>query len=143
MADKFTSDQRSKIMAKIRGKDTLPERQVRSVLFRQGLRFRLHRRDLPGAPDIVLPRHRTVVFVHGCFWHGHDGPRGRRPQANTEFWNAKLDRNIARDRDVVAQLSAQGWNVETVWTCRLAEGAAEVVRRIHERAAAGGSKDVR
>lgn len=133
MTDKISRDQRSQIMAKIRGKDTGPERRVRSILFRHGLRFRIHRRDLPGVPDIVLPKHRTVVFVHGCFWHGHNCARGRRPQSNVDFWNRKLDRNIARDHAVSEALSAQGWWVETVWTCRLVEGAEEVVRRIQKR----------
>ncbi|MFZ3236852.1 MAG: very short patch repair endonuclease [Stellaceae bacterium] len=117
MADKVPAAVRSKMMAAVRSKDTGPERAVRSALFSAGYRYRLHRRDLPGAPDIVLPRYRIAVFVHGCFWHGHDCPRGRRPASNVEFWNAKLDQNLARDRASRAALEAAGWTVATVWEC--------------------------
>lgn len=137
MTDKFTPAERSRIMGRVRGRDTKPERAVRSLLFAHGLRFRLHRRDLPGAPDIVLPKHRTAVFVHGCFWHGHDCRRGRRPESNTAFWDAKIDRNIARDQAAVRNLEALGWRVETIWGCCLKEGVEEVVRRIQARAADG------
>ena len=107
------------MMAAVKGRNTGPEKLVRSMLFRQGFRYRLHRRDLPGNPDIVLPRYRKIVFVHGCFWHGHGCRKGRqRPQTRPEFWNAKLDGNIARDRSNQAALTAMGWNVFTVWTCQ-------------------------
>ena len=86
------------MMAAVRGKDTKPEKLVRSQLFADGFRFRLHAKDLPGKPDIVLPRYGTAVFVHGCFWHGHDCPRGRRPASNTEFWNRKLDRRQCQSK---------------------------------------------
>jgi DNA mismatch endonuclease (patch repair protein) len=108
------------MMAAVRGKNTTPERTVRGALFAAGYRYRLHRRDLPGAPDIILPRFRTAIFVHGCFWHGHNCPRGRRPTSNTEFWNQKLDGNIKRDRHNQAALSAAGWRVEVIWQCSLA-----------------------
>lgn len=84
-----------------------------------GYRFRLNRRDLPGAPDIVLPRHKKVVFVHGCFWHGHACPRGKRPETNADFWNAKLDANLRRDRESQERLQEQGWLVLVVWECEL------------------------
>jgi DNA mismatch endonuclease (patch repair protein) len=105
------------MMAKVRNRDTAPEILVRKILHAAGFRFRLYRRDLPGRPDIVLPRHRKVIFVHGCFWHGHDCPRGKRPTTNMEFWNAKLDKNIARDAAVRAELEKLGWSVLTVWEC--------------------------
>jgi DNA mismatch endonuclease (patch repair protein) len=108
------------MMAAVRGKNTKPERAVRVALFAAGYRYRIHRRDLPGAPDIVLPRYRVVVFVHGCFWHGHDCPRGRRPASNTEFWNAKLSRNQTRDHSQRAALEALGWTVVIVWECDIA-----------------------
>lgn len=117
MTDRVTAAVRSKIMAAVRGKDTAPERAVRSALFSAGYRYRLHRRDLPGSPDIVLPRYRMAVFVHGCFWHGHDCPRSRRPVSNVEFWNVKLDRTLARDRASRASLEALGWTVVIVWEC--------------------------
>lgn len=96
----FTKERRSEIMRRITGKDTQPEIVVRRVLHRMGYRFRLHRKDLPGNPDVVLPRWKTAVFVHGCFWHGHDCKKGsgkRRPKSNTVYWNAKIDRNMQRD----------------------------------------------
>jgi DNA mismatch endonuclease (patch repair protein) len=114
------SPARSRIMAAIRGTDTAPELLVRSLLHRQGLRFRLHVRGLPGRPDIVLPRHRTVVLVHGCFWHRHLGcPRSSLPATNRAWWVAKLRRNRARDRRTLAALRAHGWRVIVVWECQL------------------------
>ena len=107
------------MMAAVKGRDTTPEKFVRSLLFREGFRFRLHRRDLPGNPDIVLPRYRTIVFVHGCFWHGHDCRKGRqRPRTRPEFWNPKLDGKLARDRANQAALKSMGWKHFVVWTCR-------------------------
>lgn len=121
-------------MAAVKGRDTVPEKFVRSALFREGFRFRLHRRDLPGRPDIVLPRYRVVVFVHGCFWHGHDCPKGRnRPKTRMDFWRAKLDANIARDRANQAELKALGWDVFTVWTCRTESDIARVLRFLYKR----------
>ena len=99
-------------------KDTAPELAVRRLLHRLGYRFRLHRRDLPGTPDVVLPGRRTVVFVHGCFWHGHEGCRGgRTPKTNTAFWRDKIARNKERDARKEAELRAGGWDVVTVWEC--------------------------
>lgn len=128
MAEKVSRDVRSRMMAAVKGRDTTPEKSVRSMLFREGFRFRLHRRDLPGNPDIVLPRYRTIVFVHGCFWHGHDCRKGRqRPQTRREFWNAKLDGNIARDRANQAALASMGWKVFIVWTCEIDAGTRRVL----------------
>lgn len=121
MADQFTKAQRSRVMARVKNKNTKPEVRVRSMLHGMGYRFRLHRRDLPGAPDIVLPRHNKVIFVHGCFWHSHDCPRGKRPETRTKFWNAKLDANKRRDEKNRRDLERHGWKVLVVWECRLKE----------------------
>lgn len=124
-------------MAAVRGKDTSLEKHVRSVLFASGYRFRLHRRDIPGAPDIVLPRFRTVVFVHGCFWHGHDCPRGRRPASNIAFWNKKLEGNVTRDRRNQVALSEAGWQIEVIWQCSLAAGCERLLAHLAARRRAG------
>ncbi len=105
-------------MRSIRKTDTKPEVRVRSALHRMGFRFRLHRRDLPGVPDIVLPRHRTVVLVHGCFWHQHDCKLGRKqPKSNQEYWLPKLRKNQERDATNTAALREAGWRVVVVWEC--------------------------
>lgn len=114
------SDARRANMRAVSAKDTTPELKVRRLLHRMGFRFRLHRPDLPGTPDVVLPRHRSVVFVHGCFWHGHAGcRRSHRPTANAEYWRIKLDRNIARDAAHISALHAQGWKTLVIWECEL------------------------
>jgi len=118
MTDTHTTEQRSRNMARVKNKNTAPEILVRSLLHRMGYRFRLHRRDLPGSPDIVLPRYKKVIFVHGCFWHGHNCPRGKRPATNREFWDAKLDRNIERDRIARKSLEELGWQSLIVWQCQ-------------------------
>lgn len=116
--DNKTKAERSANMRAIRSTDTKPELMVRRLLFAAGFRFRLHAKDLPGKPDIVLPKWKTVVFVHGCFWHFHEGcPRAVRPASNTEFWDEKLARNRARDREEHATLMAAGWRVLVVWEC--------------------------
>jgi DNA mismatch endonuclease (patch repair protein) len=118
MTDVFTKDKRSWIMSRVKGRDTKPEILVRSLVHRMGFRFRLHRRDLPGKPDIVLPRHKKVIFVHGCFWHGHKQcSRSKRPTTNERFWNKKLDGNIERDKRFRRKLHRMGWKVVVVWQC--------------------------
>ena len=118
--DTLTKQERSERMRRIRGRDTSPERQVRSILHRMGYRFRLHAKDLPGRPDIVLPRFRTVIQVHGCFWHRHRGCKvATIPKSNTAFWQAKFEANVARDRRNAARLRRQGWSVITVWECQV------------------------
>jgi DNA mismatch endonuclease (patch repair protein) len=118
MTDVFSQQKRSWIMSRVKGRDTKPEILVRSFIFRMGFRFRLHRRDLPGTPDIVLPRHGKVIFVHGCFWHGHKRcPRSKRPTTNENFWNKKLDGNIKRDKRYRRELRQMGWKVLIVWEC--------------------------
>lgn len=107
-------------MAAIRGEDTRPEMLVRRLLHSMGYRFRLHRRDLPGTPDIVLPGRRKVIFVHGCFWHGHRGCQfATRPATRPQFWAEKIDRNQRRDRIAVVRLRRLGWSVATIWECSL------------------------
>ena len=116
------SAQRSRNMAAIRGRDTTPERRVRSLLYRLGYRFRLHRRDLPGSPDIVLPRYHTVVVVHGCFWHRHPGCRyTTTPRTRSAFWDAKFRQNVQRDARQQAELRAGGWSVLVVWECEISD----------------------
>jgi len=118
MTDVFTKEKRSWIMSRIKGCDSKQEILVRSLVHRMGFRFRVHRRDLPGNPDIVLPRHRKVIFVHGCFWHGHKGcPRSKRPTSNKDFWNEKLDKNMERDKRFRKILWSMGWKVLVVWQC--------------------------
>jgi len=118
LADTFTPEKRSRIMSQVKGRDTKPEKVVRSLLHRLGYRFRLHRKDLPGKPDIVLPKHRKVIFVHGCFWHGHTGcKRSARPTDNAEFWNIKIDGNIKRDIDNLAKMQSAGWDALVIWQC--------------------------
>lgn len=118
MADVFPREKRSAIMSRVRGRDTKPELLIRSFVHRMGYRFRLHRNDLPGNPDIVLPRYHKALFVHGCFWHGHKlCSRSKRPATNRSFWNQKLDQNIERDRRFQRELRRMGWKVLIVWEC--------------------------
>lgn len=118
--DTFSKSERSEIMRRVRSKDTSPERKVRSLLHRRGFRFRLHRKDLPGAPDIVLPKYDTVIFVHGCFWHRHPGcSRATTPATRREYWLPKFERTVRRDAKNQAELRRLGWNVVIVWECEL------------------------
>jgi DNA mismatch endonuclease (patch repair protein) len=119
MVDRFSKTKRSDIMSRIDSKNTAPELYVRSSLHRHGFRFRLHSRELPGRPDIVLRKFQTVVFVHGCFWHGHDCSRGRQPTSNQQFWSPKLQQNIDRDARNIALLRERGWTIFVIWQCEL------------------------
>ena len=120
MADVHTPEQRSYNMSQIRGKNTKPEELVRKFLFSQGFRYRKNDPRLPGKPDIVLPKYKTVIFVNGCFWHGHEGCRYFVwPKNNAEFWKAKISGNIQRDAQSIRLLRDQGWNVIVVWECEL------------------------
>jgi DNA mismatch endonuclease, patch repair protein len=126
---------RSEMMARIRSKDTKPEMVVRHFLWASGFRYRLHGKQLPGRPDIVLARYRTVVFVHGCFWHGHENCKQfKLPSTRREFWEAKISRNQERDLLSLAKLKAMGWNVIVVWECEIEgnAGRARLVRLIGE-----------
>ena len=123
--DVYPPEKRSAVMRRVKGRDTTPERRVRRLLTLLGARYRLHRADLPGKPDIVMPGRRLAIFVHGCFWHGHDCARGARvPKANRDYWVAKVGRNRARDVASRAALEAAGWRVETIWECDLKDAAA-------------------
>lgn len=120
MTDTLTRERRSWNMSRILGKNTKPELALRSLLHRNGYRFRLHDRRLPGSPDIVLPKHRTVIFVNGCFWHRHEGcAKAYKPSSRTEFWSAKFEATIARDAEKSSELRQQGWNILAVWECEL------------------------
>jgi len=121
MTDIWPKEKRSQVMALIRSQNTTPERVVRSVLHRMGFRFRLHRRDLPGHPDIVLPKYRSVVFVHGCFWHYHQNCRdGKIPKSNQAYWKPKLERTVRRDREAMEALQSAGWKILIIWECEVA-----------------------
>ena len=122
--DVFSPEQRSAVMRKVPGKNSSAELKVRRLLTGMGLRYRLHRKDLPGSPDVAMPGRRTALFVHGCFWHGHDCRRGARaPKANADYWSAKIARNKARDTASVAALVAMGWRPLVVWECELKDKA--------------------
>lgn len=119
MPDIFAPEKRHEIMQNVKTNNTAPEIKLRSLLHKNGFRFRVNRKDLPGKPDIVLPKYRAVIFVHGCFWHGHDCPRGQRPQTNADFWKQKIDRNVIRDKSDVSLLESLGWRVLIVWECEI------------------------
>jgi len=132
MTDRAT---RSRMMAGIRSKDTQPEMRVRRGLHQRGLRFRLHVRGLPGRPDLVLPRWNTVVFVHGCFWHGHDCSYFRWPKTRTEFWCEKINGNRERDGRATEQLCAAGWRVLVIWECAFRGGSVAAQNAVLDRIA--------
>ena len=125
MTDVFDPAKRSAVMRRVKGRNTTPEMTVRGALTRLGARYRLHRKDLPGSPDVAMPGRRLALFVHGCFWHGHDCPRGARvPKQNRDYWQGKVARNRARDAGARAALESLGWRVETLWECELKDPAA-------------------
>lgn len=139
MTDVFSPEQRSAVMRRVKGRDTGPEMMVRRALRAAGVGYRLGGCGLPGRPDLVMKGRRVAVFVHGCFWHGHDCARGaRRPKANADYWDAKRARNIARDREAVAKLTKDGWRVVTIWECDLkhSDAAARVVAAVRGQATA-------
>lgn len=120
MADIVSSSKRAEMMSSVKQRHTKPEIAVRKILHSLGFRFRLHRKDLPGSPDIVLPKFRTVIFVHGCFWHQHKNcSKSRRPSSNQDYWNTKLDENISRDERKEKELSKLGWRIITIWQCEI------------------------
>ena len=142
--DRFSAEKRSEIMRAVKSKNTKPELKLRKTLFRRGFRYRLHGKDLPGKPDLVFPRFRAVIFIHGCFWHGHDCARGARaPKSNAAYWRAKIARNAERDAAHLAAVKNLGWRVRTVWECQLKD-----VERTADRCAAwlqlrgAGSKSI-
>lgn len=135
MVDKFTKETRSYVMSQIKGKDTKPEIIVRKYLFSKGLRFRKNDKRYPGSPDIVLPKYKTVVFVHGCFWHMHDGCKHAvMPKSNIEYWENKLYRNKERDKRNQEKLEEMGWNVIIVWECQLKKDKREqTLEKLYEQ----------
>jgi len=145
MADIISPEQRSALMSRIRGKNTGIELEVRKGLHALGYRYRLGGAGLPGRPDIVLPRHRTAVFVHGCFWHRHDCDLFRWPKSRPEFWKEKITANQERDRRSSEKLKSLGWRVEIVWECELRGHSpaqrAEVILALAERILKGDSDD--
>ena len=130
MSDMFSSEKRSEIMSKVHSSNTTPEIRVRKLLHSLGYRFRLHRRDLPGNPDIVLPKYKTVIFVHGCFWHGCPTCRHARirPVANAEYWELKLNRTLERDKNNLSSLEQLGWRVVILWECKTRKSKAVELR---------------
>ncbi|MFD1331105.1 very short patch repair endonuclease [Methylopila musalis] len=131
MVDQISADRRSAVMARIKGKNTGPEVRVRKVAHAMGLRFRLNRTDLPGKPDLVFPKFRVALFVHGCFWHQHDGcRRASMPKSKTEYWGPKLRRNVERDALVAPALELLDWRAVIIWECEThdSEGLAEIIR---------------
>ena len=133
MADKLTKQRRSWNMSRIRSTDTKPEMVLRSVLHRMGFRFQLHRKDLAGRPDIVLPKYQTVIFVHGCFWHQHSGcNEAVRPKTNKEYWTKKLDGNVKRDKKNRSALRRDGWKVLRFWECQIEKDPIGIAIRIEK-----------
>ncbi|MFA5702529.1 MAG: DNA mismatch endonuclease Vsr [Advenella sp.] len=134
MTDIMDKASRSRLMSGIRGKNTKIEIQIRKALFARGFRYRLHVKDLPGKPDIVLPRYKALIFIHGCFWHGHDCHIFRLPASNIDFWQSKIEKNKKRDILVQSQLIELGWKLATVWECAIRGrekiGAEETVNRL-------------
>ena len=142
MVDRISVAERSRVMSRVRNKHTQPEKLVRRALFGEGFRYQLHRKDLPGQPDLTLPRYCMAIFVHGCFWHGHSCPRGRLPKSNEEFWRKKIRRNVARDEAVRVALEKEGWSVVVLWQCQLEEVLPRLVLELKRLRAASLSGSV-
>lgn len=134
--DSLTKEQRSWVMSRVRSENTTPERTVRSFLYQQGFRFRLHEKSLPGSPDIVLPKYKTVIEIRGCFWHRHPGCKvAGMPLSNVDFWKAKFERNVARDKKNEVAINKLGWNLIVVWGCQVRDKA--ILNRLSARIKAG------
>ena len=132
MVDKISKEKRSYTMSRIRSKNTKPEMALRTALFKAGYRYRLHAKHLPGKPDLVLPKYKTVIFVHGCFWHLHENCRdGRLPKSKLEYWEPKLNRNVERDNIHQNALLSLGWKVIVVWECEIKKNLELVVNSIN------------
>lgn len=133
MTDFMTREQRSRAMSRVRGSETQLEKLVRSELHRRGFRFRKNVKNLPGRPDIVLPKHSAVIFVHGCFWHGHSGcPAAKLPQTYCEFWEEKIGANVERDAHQHEELKNLGWRVAVVWGCSLKADSTQIITALAE-----------
>jgi len=131
MIDTRTKEQRSRIMKSVGTRDTGPELTVRRLLHRIGYRYRLHRKDLPGRPDIVFPSRKRIIFIHGCFWHGHECSKGKLPKSRLDYWTAKIKANQDRDAKVVARLREAGWQTLTLWQCELT-GLGQLERKLRQ-----------
>jgi DNA mismatch endonuclease (patch repair protein) len=141
MSDVFSTAKRSWVMSRIRGKDTAPEKVVRSYLHKRGFRFRLHARALPGKPDIVLRKYRTVIFVHGCFWHHHTKCKyAVYPKNREKFWREKIDGTVLRDRKAAQLLRRAGWSVLIIWECDVERNPQSLVKLENALARTGGKK---
>jgi DNA mismatch endonuclease (patch repair protein) len=138
--DNLTTEARSMQMSLVRSKDTKPELRVRRLVHGLGFRYRLHRADLPGKPDLVFPSRRKVILVHGCFWHGHDCKLGRMPKSNLEYWQNKISTNQTRDRETIRSLRELGWECLTVWECGLHDecSLADRIKRFLEPSSQNG-----
>jgi DNA mismatch endonuclease (patch repair protein) len=131
MSDTLSKERRSYIMSRIRSRDTAPEKQVRSMLWQRGYRYRLNVKKLPGTPDIVLAKYRVVIFVHGCFWHRHENCKAAStPKRNITFWQTKFARNVQRDQRVQQQLRELRWRIHIIWECQLMEGVEKVLAEL-------------
>ena len=133
MPDNVSRSDRSRIMARVKSKGTGPELEVQRKLHRAGYRFRLHRKDLPGSPDLLLPKHQVALFVNGCFWHWHGCKRSRMPNSNVEYWTAKIERNVNRDRITRDELERMGWRHRVIWECKVDEGLDLLCGELAER----------
>lgn len=133
-SDIYSEEKRSEIMSQVRSKNTKPELQIRSRLHKLGYRFKIHCKDIPGYPDIVLPKFKSAIFVHGCFWHQHEGcKKATIPKDNQKFWLKKLQENVNRDRKHTSQLEALGWNVITVWECDIKRDLEATIRTVESQ----------
>lgn len=131
--DIWSAEKRSAVMARIRSKNTRPEILLRSRLFKEGFRYRINKKDLPGKPDIVLSKFKTIIFIHGCFWHQHKNCiDGKIPKSNIEFWTKKLNRNIERDKINSLNLKNAGWNVVIVWECEIMKNLNGIIDKIKQ-----------
>ena len=128
--DHVDSSNRSRIMAAVKSRDTGPELEVRRAMHRQGFRFRLHRRDLPGSPDLVLPKHKVALFVHGCFWHSHGCRKSKLPKSNVQYWTAKIEQNVNRDYRVRRDLEGLGWKWRVIWQCEVEAGVERISKEL-------------
>lgn len=131
--DTVTPTIRSQIMARVKGENTAPEMVVRKALHSAGYRYRLHRKDLPGRPDVVFSSYRLVVFIHGCFWHWHGCKRSRMPSSNINYWKKKIERNMERDRANQSLLNDDGWEIRIIWECQVLEGTRELLQRLKHK----------
>lgn len=130
MPDTFDSATRSWIMAQVTSRNTVPEIYVRRAIHRSGYRFSLHSRNLPGAPDVILPKYKMVIFIHGCFWHWHGCKRSRMPSSNKDYWTKKIAKNVQRDKECQAKLSSLGWECRIIWECELAKSTIHLISEL-------------